>query len=65
MAESLSRLALKDAKQSAESAKQQLKTAKPRSDGSSVSPEDLERADKSSTNSAPGRRLAQENSART
>jgi hypothetical protein len=45
MAESLSRLALKDAKQSAESAKQQLKTAKPRSDGSSVSPEDLERAE--------------------
>jgi hypothetical protein len=45
MAESLSRLALKDAKQSAESAKQQLKTAKPRTDGSSVSPEDLQRAE--------------------
>jgi len=45
MAESLSRLALKDAKQSAESAKQQLKTAKPKGDGSSVSPEDLQRAE--------------------
>jgi hypothetical protein len=45
MAESLSRLALKDARQSAESAKQQLKSAKPRADGGSISPEDLQRAE--------------------
>ena len=44
MAESLSRLSLKDAKQSADSAKQQLSTAKQRGDGSSVSAEALERA---------------------
>lgn len=45
MAESLSRLALKDAKQSADSAKQQMSSAKQRNDGSSVSPEALERAE--------------------
>lgn len=45
MAESLSRLSLKDAKQSAESAKQQMSSAKQRQPGSSVSPEALERAE--------------------
>lgn len=45
MAESLSRLGLKEAKQSAESARQQLGAAKQRADGSSVSPEVLERAE--------------------
>ena len=44
MAESLSRLSLKDAKQSADSAKQQLSTANQRGDGSRVSAEALERA---------------------
>jgi hypothetical protein len=44
MAESLSRLSLKEAKQSGESAKQQLKNAKQGSDGSSISPDGLERA---------------------
>ncbi len=46
MAESVSRLGLKEAKQSAESARQQLSVAKQRADGSSVSPEALERAEK-------------------
>jgi hypothetical protein len=45
MAESLSRLSLKEAKSSADSAKQQLSTAKSRADGSSISPEALERAE--------------------
>ena len=45
MAESLSRLSLKDAKQSADSAKQQMGSAKPPQAGSSVSPEALERAE--------------------
>jgi hypothetical protein len=44
MAESLSRLSLKDAKQSAESAKQQLKNAK-QAAGQGVSSEDLSRAE--------------------
>ncbi len=44
MAESLSRLSLKDAKQSADSAKQQLGTANSRSDGGNVSPGAIERA---------------------
>jgi len=45
MAESLSRLALKDAKQSADSARQQLSSAKQRGDSDGVSPEALERAE--------------------
>ena len=45
MAESLARLSLKDAKQSADSAKQQLKSAQQGSDGSSFSPEALQRAE--------------------
>lgn len=44
MAESLSRLSLKDAKQSADSAKQQLGAASSRSDGGSISPGAVERA---------------------
>jgi hypothetical protein len=44
MAESLARLSLKDAKRSADSAKQQMSTAKQRGDDS-VSPEALERAE--------------------
>src|SRR5205085_2597518 len=43
--ESLSRLALKDAKQSADSAKQQIGSAKQRTDDSRISPEALERAE--------------------
>ena len=49
MAESLSRLGLKEAKQSADSARQQLSLAKQRADGSSVSPEALERAEQELT----------------
>jgi hypothetical protein len=45
MAESLSRMGLKDAKQSAESAKQQLSGARQAPPGSSVSPENLSRAE--------------------
>jgi hypothetical protein len=45
MAESLSRLSLKEAKASADSAKQQLGTAKGRADGSSISPEAMQRAE--------------------
>lgn len=45
MAESLSRLSLKDAKQSADSAKQQMSSAKQRSQGSTVSPEALDQAE--------------------
>ena len=45
MAESLARLSLKDAKQSADSAKQQLSLAKQRSDDDRVSAEALERAE--------------------
>ncbi len=44
-AESLSRLSLKDAKQSAENAKQQLNSAKQKNDGSSVSSEAIQRAE--------------------
>jgi hypothetical protein len=46
MAESLSRLSLKDAKQSADSAKQQLGTANSRSDGGNVSKGAIERAER-------------------
>ncbi|RYZ05519.1 MAG: DUF4175 family protein [Myxococcales bacterium] len=46
MAESLSRLSLKDAKQSADSAKQQLGTANSRSDGGDVSKRAIERAER-------------------
>jgi hypothetical protein len=46
MAESLSRLSLKDAKQSADSAKQQLGTANSRSDGGGVSQNAIERAER-------------------
>ena len=45
MAESLARLSLKDAKQSAESAKQQMSVAKQRGGDDDVSPDALERAE--------------------
>lgn len=45
MAESLSRLSLKDAKQSADNAAHQLQSAKQRADDNRISPEDLARAE--------------------